>query len=165
VHVALVILWQQCNMLCISIFVDDIMFAHSPSGQGERIWYILTVIHQMAARIWHSYIAHVQCLPPQLPWQISAFTTTRDGKSAGAIWYLWLRCLLLQIVRPEMTTNHTTIDPVTDWTSVNGVLEVTSSHSFWKRWSTVLQHAVNTKTALTKWLNTSISALYFSNDK
>jgi len=30
-----VLLWQQCNMLCTSGFVDDVMFAHNRPGNGD----------------------------------------------------------------------------------------------------------------------------------
>ena len=44
-----VLLRRQCNMLCTSGFVDDVMFAHNWPYGMRLIWCILKVTHQAAA--------------------------------------------------------------------------------------------------------------------
>jgi len=66
----LVLLWQQCSILCTSGFVDDVMFAHNRQGKSDAntacvspggaawigycscLWHMLKVCHRWQHQAW-----------------------------------------------------------------------------------------------------------------
>ena len=58
-----VILWRQCNMLCTSVFVDNVMFSHI-GGQLAKIKHniIFCRVRQMAAQGRSCYLRLQACL-------------------------------------------------------------------------------------------------------
>jgi len=78
----LVLLWQQCSILCTSGFVDDVMFAHNRQGKSDANTACVSPGGQHGLDIALAYGICWRCVI--------------GGSTRREVCCLWLPCLLLQ---------------------------------------------------------------------